>query len=152
MTYKKIGTILVAITLMFASDVMASEPKVGDVYLCMPKEALPPVEAIVGKIEPASSHFLDTSEPSELVIVHLQLRGLADQDLPMVGHSPFDISAIDGCQLDRMNGFVEAGFEGGYQTWRDAFINDKAGVFSIDPAEAYWAMLGILDENGALKQ
>lgn len=65
-------------------------------------------------------------------------------------HAPFEAEALRGCQpveAGRMTA-DPAAFEEGYATWRDA-IRDGAGAFTIGPADAYWAVIGI--RNGATR-
>ncbi len=132
---------------------MAEELEVGNVYRCHSKEEMPPVEALVAAVETYGDLGVE-GEAADKVVVHLQLRALMDEQAPLLGHSPFSESALEGClgNLVRTGQSPEGDFAGGREMWLQEFLKGKAGVFTVNPSDAYWMMLGILDENGALKK
>lgn len=143
---------------MAGTMTLAEDLNVGDVLRCAPTENLPKVEAIVGRLETVGDVLSDNenlkAETANLKLVHLQMRGAGDSDLPEVGHAPFELKSLESCVIDLVarNQPLSEAFEEGYQTWRTAARDGKAGQFTINPADAYWMILDIVDENGALKQ
>jgi hypothetical protein len=94
------------------------------------------------------------SAPPTGYIVHVALDGLAirspqnrDGVAKTISHLPFSEAAIDGSltELDREGPVPD--FREGYQTWRDAFDQHKAGVWTVSVAEVVTAMESILTAN-----
>ena len=134
-----------------ASPLAAGQVSVGDVYLCHSDGNLPPVEVVVGKLETLgdvlSAEHVE-ADLAETRLVHLQMRGVSQEPLPEVGHSPFQLSALAMCEAvsSRHGAGLTGDFEGGYAMWKEAVVNDGAGFFTVNPAEAYWQMLGVIGQ------
>ena len=86
-------------------------------------------------------------DQGRVVLVHLQLQVDGSGDLGRVGHAPIEASALAGCTSAAPRGmtFDAAAFEDGYRAWRDAVRAGEAGAFTLGPADAYWATIGIRD-------
>ena len=130
-----------------------TEPEVGDIIRCESSNGLPPIEIWVGKIE--SLRDLGVGGVSaDSKLVHLQMVAIGDGEFPVVGHSPFALSALSKCNGSKIGARERPNdnFEDGYNAWLEAFQNGKAGYFTLNPAEAYWGILGVVDENRVGKQ
>ena len=87
-------------------------------------------------------------------IVHIAMRGLKiknprspDGISDKVNHMPFTEDAVNQSALKLLKSKVELpDYEEGYQMWRDAFDDERAGVYMITLAEAVNVM------EAALKQ
>lgn len=123
---------------------LSQDIQVGDVYIVTPSEKHPNVEVVVGKIEPLSEVVPGSPK---IQVLHLEMRS-SEQKWPDVGHSPFDLEAAKGFLGDKVDQAraVDEGFDEGYQTWRAAASEGQAGVFNINPADAYWMILDISNE------
>lgn len=137
--------LLAAILFLTTGGQMLSQDiQVGDVYVVTPSENNPKVEVIVGKIEPLSAVVPGGPEKQ---VLHLEIQS-SEQNGPDVGHSPFDLEAIKDFLGDKVDQgrVLNEGFDEGYQTWRAAASEGKAGVFTINPADAYWMIVGVANE------
>lgn len=137
--------LLAAILFLTTGGQMLSQDiQVGDVYIVTPSENNPKVEVIVGKIEPLSAVVPGGPEKQ---VLHLEIQS-SEQNGPDVGHSPFDLEAIKDFLGDKVDQgrVLNEGFDEGYQTWRAAASEGKAGVFTINPADAYWMIVGVANE------
>lgn len=116
-------------------DVLAA----GDVFLAPSTKG--DVELVVGRVEPLRD-VIDTA--SSVLVVHLQMRSVSG-DAVLVGHSPFDLHAVIDAMGTKTAQTRSLGddFEDGYETWRGAAVEGKAGVFTMAPADAYWMLLGV---------
>lgn len=145
--------LLAAILFLTTGGQMLSQDiQVGDVYIVTPSENNPKVEVIVGKIEPLSVGKIEPLSAvvpggPEKQVLHLEIQS-SEQNGPDVGHSPFDLEAIKDFLGDKVDQgrVLNEGFDEGYQTWRAAASEGKAGVFTINPADAYWMIVGVANE------
>ncbi|KPA23383.1 hypothetical protein shim_03170 [Shimia sp. SK013] len=142
------------IGLITATSAMSADVSVGDVFLCTSEHDLPPVAALVGKLETWGDLEIG-GEVENKIIAHLQLTGISEtQELPTVFHSPFALEAIAPCLAERIDQGKQPQdpFLGGRDEWLTAVRKSEAGVFSISPAQAYWMILGVVDQNGGFNQ
>lgn len=106
------------------------------------------MEVVVGKRETLGDVFAGEQMDAELAhteLVHVQMRGVTDRPLPEVGHSPFLLDVLQMCEAvaGRSSESLIGDFEGGYAMWKEAALNDGAGFFTVNPADAYWQMLSV---------
>lgn len=87
-------------------------------------------------------------------IIHIAMRGLRmknprspDGISENVNHMPFSEKAIDKSGLKLLKEKIELpGFEGGYQSWREAFDARRAGIYTITVAQAVQVMEATLNQ------
>ena len=87
-------------------------------------------------------------------IVHVAMRGLKmknprspDGISDTVNHMPFTEDAVSRSALKLLKEKVELpDYEEGYQMWRDAFDDERAGVYTITLAEAVKVMETTLNQ------
>lgn len=133
---------------LFPGVAMAELVAPNYVYRCASGDGLPDVLVWVGRLE-LFSETAGRDVARDAVIAHVQM--MADGgDGRRVGHSPVEATGLDDCPTDSSGVLVpdEAAFAEGYETYARAVIDDGAGYFTLTPAEAYWAILGVFDQNG----
>ena len=133
---------------LFTGKVAISEDfKVGDIFVCESSAGLPPVYAFIGKVDTADELNQSGSTLTEPVI-GAQLFTQDENRFPVVGHSPFSIGSFANCEAVAATDLHadQNRFSEGYAVWRTAFDNSEAGVWDLDIAEAYWAILGAITE------
>ena len=87
-------------------------------------------------------------------IIHIAMRGLRmknphspDGISENVNHMPFAQEAIDKSGLKLLKEKTDLpGFEKGYQSWREAFDEGNAGIYTITVAEAVQVMEASLNQ------
>ncbi|WP_284163815.1 hypothetical protein [Frigidibacter sp. SD6-1] len=135
---------LLALALAIANPARAEAPqlKVGQTYRCSGENLPGSVLAWVGKIDVAPLGGKDV----RIVSISLIAEG-QDASIP-VGHAPFADTVFAECRKSSADfpQIVSAAFDGGYATWREAFDKNEAGIWKLSPAEAYWTMLGVLNQ------
>ncbi len=135
--------------LLVAGSGAFAEPVGGSVYVCPSQGGLPAVRVEVGRVE-TSAELGVPERDTAFTIVHVQARIEEAEDSRLVGHMPFDVEALAGCDKSRSVSRLQDGvtFQEGYQIWRTAFDGEGAGFFTVAPGEAYWMALGIVPEAG----
>ena len=130
---------------------IAAEISVGDIFLCHTDDGLPSVEVAVGKLETLQDVFAGEemeAEMAQTALVHLRMRSVSGPQIQEVGHSPFSRDVLGMCEAtnNRDTGVVTRDFEDGYEIWKDAALKGEAGFFNVNPAAAYWSMLGVTSQ------
>ena len=82
-------------------------------------------------------------DPTLGTIVHVQVRGVSLAEpggtarrTTNIGHMPFAAEALDRSVVEHLGDAPLPNFQEGYDLWRAAFDDGKAGVYSITVAEA----------------
>jgi hypothetical protein len=81
---------------------------------------------------------------AKTVVVHiavsnikLSLPGEGPEKESEISHIPFSEEALDASVLTLLDAVVDLpAFEEGYETWRSAFLDGQAGMFSVEVAQA----------------
>jgi hypothetical protein len=119
-----------------AEDMEPKEVQIGSTYLCAGETAERDVYLWVGKIDQVGD---------DLAIVSGALASVVEPTTMPVGHAPIDLRVLTNCSVTEQSDFVAdvAIFEQGYQTWKTAFLANKAGVWALPPTEIYWSILEV---------
>jgi len=89
--------------------------------------------------------------PNVGIVVHIRIEGIwvqtphaLDGVTTVISHMPFEEGALRQ-HLHRVEAMLESipEFQEGYYTWRRAFDQGQAGVFTISPAEA----VGVMEQS-----
>jgi hypothetical protein len=96
---------------------------------------------------------VDKKEPLGFII-HIQVDGIAikstsapDGYARTISHLPFSVASIDASVIKMERVGPVPDFDEGYRTWRDAFDQNKAGVWTTTIAGAISAMESALNQK-----
>ena len=123
---------------------------VGQVWTFPETEEHPQLIVTIGRIDTAADLGADPANSAVLSVSIAPDEEARKLDWPEVGHTPIAETAFnaDGTGELVMDGVTPTdGFADGYQTWRDAFDEGNAGVFTVAPPKAYTAILQIYADN-----
>jgi len=100
-----------------------------------------------GHDEPCTVTILKVETLRDVDIVHASIYGFKDKHGKprTAGHLPFAAEVIEQAEIRFLARRDVPEFEDGYQTWRSAFDEGKAGVFTIGLNEVVDVLLQAID-------
>ena len=112
---------------------------IGQVWICPPLGAAPPLVCVVGRIDLVTK---PTSPPSAQRVISVSVTPSAaarDAGWPAIAHLPIEAAAFRASTLTLSGHQTQPGpaFAEGHATWWAKVAQGRAGAFAVPLAEAY---------------